>query len=333
MIGKRGIVLFFLFFTAFYAFSQNEPRWFSNREAVYPSTHYITGLGDGNTAEEARSRALTQISMYFSTTIQAQTGLLATYHETSQNSKTTTTQSTSLNESALVNTQADFFGVTFENPYTDRKKIVYVLAKINRAEALGIYDTRIKTAVAQASDIADKYENGHNPYVAIKKLPKAHSVAELAAGYVNMAVLIDSSSASRYTHVPALVSRISTAIENNKKRMTVTITLNDDRVNSLKLKTSAIFREEGFVVVDSGGTYHALLHIILNENKTQNYHTVQPLVDVTFKLNTGESLARFQKEYAVFRHTNLLDAIGRALRNIEQDFSDDFAGQLRRIEE
>ena len=333
MIYKRGIVCFFFIFSAFIAFSQDAPRWFSNREAVYPSTHYITGLGDGNTPEEAHVRALAHISMYFNTTVQAHTGLLAAYHESSTNGKTGYTHNTALSESALVNSQADFFGVTFEPPYTDRKKTVYVLAKINRAEALGIYDTRIMSAMSQASDIVAKNENSRNPYAANKKLRNAHSIAELAAGYVNMAVLIDSASASRYAPVTALVSRIVAAIEDNKKRMTVTITLNDDRVNSLALKTAAIFREEGFVVVDSGGTYTALLNVILNENKTQNYHTVQPLVDIIFRLNGGESLARFQNEYAVFRHVNLNDAIGRALRNIEQDFFDDFAGQVRRIEE
>ena len=333
MTDKRGIVCFFFIFSAFIAFSQDVPRWFSNREAVYPSAHYITGLGDGNTPDEARTRALTHISMYFNTSVQAETGLLETYQETSRNGRTGYTHNTEMSESALVNTQADFFCVTFEHPYTDRKKTVYVLAKINRAEALGIYDTRIKHALAQASDIASKNENSRNPYAANKKLRNAHSIAELAAGYVNMAVLIDGTSASRYTPITALIPRIASAIEENKKRMTVIITLNDDRVNSLALKTAAIFSEEGFVVVDSDGTYHALLNVILNENKTQNYHTVQPLVDITFKLNGGESLARFQNEYAVFRHVNLNDAIGRALRNIEQDFFDDFAGQVRRIEE
>ena len=329
----RKAILFFLLFPEFFIFSQSAPRWFTNRDAVYPPSAYITGLGDGRTAEDARSRALVQISMYFNTAIQAQTELLETYQETSRNGKTSSSQSTAVSEAALVDTRADFFGVTFEPPYTDRSKTVYVLAKINRSEALAIYNSRIQDTVAQANGILAKNENSANPYAALNRLRAARSIADLAASYAAMAVLIDSASSSRHAAVPALISSIDKAAEDNKKRMTVTITLNEERARSLSVKTAEILRGEGFLVVDSGGTYTAVLDIKLNENKTQNYNTVQPLVDITLKLRNGEPLARFQKDYAVYRHVNLNDALLRALRNIEQDFSEEFIIQLRRIEE
>ena|GEM_PF-4188604 len=330
---RRILLLFTLFFPLSIAFSQDAPRWITNKDTVFPPATYISGLGEGKSAAEARDRALMQISMYFNTTIQAQTDLLVTYQETTQNGKTGFTENTSVTESALINTQADFFGVTFEAPYTNRRGTVYVLAKINRAEALAIYDSRIQNAMALTNDILAKNETSSNPYAAVKKLREARSLAELAAGYASMAVLINSASAARYATIPAINSRITNAIEHNRKDMTVTITLNDKRTNSLALATTHILREEGFLLIDSGGTYDAVIHITLNEQKTQNYNTVQPLVDITFRLQNGRPLVRFQKEYPVFRHTNLNDAIGRALRNIEQDFTEDFINQLRRIEE
>ena len=114
--------------------------------------------------------------------------------------------------------------------------------------------------------------------------------------------------------------------------MTLTVTLNESRVNTLALAASKILAEEGFIIVDSGGLYEAVLSISLNENQTRNYYTVTPLVDISFGLRGGQPLARFKKEYPVYRHTSLNDVIGRALRNMEQDFTGEFINQLRRIE-
>ena len=327
-----GLLLLTFFFPAFAVFPQS-PRWLANKDAVFPPSSYITGRGEGKTTVEARDRALMQISMYFNTSIHAQSDLLSTYQQTNKDGKITFTEETSLSESALINTRADFFGVIFEAPYTDQTGTVYVLAKINRAEALAVYDSRIQNALAQANDLLAKNETGEDPYASFKKLKAARALADLAGEYASMAVLIDSASASRYTSIRTLKPSIANAIEENKKRMTLTVTLNESRVNTLVLAAARILGEEGFIIVDSGGLYETVLSISLNENQTRNYHTVAPLVDISFGLRNKQPLARFKKEYPVYRHTSLNDVIGRALRNIEQDFKEEFINQLRRIEE
>jgi hypothetical protein len=325
--------LFFpLFFLAVTAFSQ-EPRWFANPGLVYPPETYITGVGGGRTAEEARDRALMQISLYFNASIQAQTDLQETYRETTQNGRSSSVQNTSVSESISVGSQADFFGVFFEPPYTDRRRTVPVLARINRAEAAAVYDSRIRDCTALATDILNANENGPNPFAALNKLHRTRNIAELASGYADMARLVSGVSASRYTQIPALVSRIDRAIENNRKRLTVSVTLNDERARSLALKTAEILRGEGFLITDAGGEYTVSVNIQFNEGVTQNYHTVRPLVDITISMRDGDTPVRYQKEYAVFRHITQGEALGRALRNIEQDIGGEFSAQLRRLEE
>jgi hypothetical protein len=323
---------FLLFFLAVTAFSQ-EPRWFANPALVYPVETHITGVGQGRTTEEARDRALMQISLYFNTSIQAKTDLLETYRETAQNGRNSSTQNTSSSESISVGSQADFFGVSFEPPYTDQRRTVHVLAWINRAEAATVYDSRIRDTTALVTDILDAHENGHHPFAALNKLRRAQNIAELASGYADMARLVNSGSASQYAHIPALVSRLDRAVENNRKRLTVSVTLNDERARPLALKAAEILRSEGFLITDSGGEYIVSVNIQLNEGVTQNYHTVRPLVDITLGLRNGGTPVRYQKEYAVFRHITPGEALSRALRNIEQDISGEFTSHLRRLEE
>ena len=80
--------------------------------------------------------------------------------------------------------------------------------------------------------------------------------------------------------------------------------------------------------------YVAAINIEMNADSTKNYYTVRPVLDISLGLRDGEPLARYQKEYEVFRHVTAKEALDRALLNIEQDLRGNFSAQIiRRIGE
>ena len=321
-------VLLFLF--PFAAFSQEPPRWLTQRQLVYPPEMYITGVGEGRTREEAEDRAVTHISLFFKTSVNDSRNLLYNYNDALGKS----VESTSLSQSTRISSEAEFFGVAFTEPYTDRNRTVHALAYIDREEALRVYDARIQRDMLLLNAMLERYEHSPNPFAAVRKLQSAKSIAELAGGYIEMATLIHSGSASRYASFSSITARLDRAIESNQRRLTVNVFINDDRAKSLAVKIAEILRREGFVPAESGGEYTVNIHIELNENTTKNYQTVQPSLDISFRLRNGETASRYQKEYAVFRHLTMEEALGRALRNIEQDISGNFSAQIiRRIAE
>jgi hypothetical protein len=206
----RRIMPVLLFLPQFAAFSQEAPRWLTQRGLVYPPDMYIVGVGEGRSRDEAEERAVAQISLFFKTTVNDSRSLLYSYNEAMGNS----VESTSLNQSTLISSEVEFFGVKFAENYTDSRRIVHALAYLDREEVLRVYDTRIQGNMLLLTGLLQRYEHGANPYAALQKLKGAKSIADITGGYADMATLVNSAAASRYASVPALVSRLDRAIEN-----------------------------------------------------------------------------------------------------------------------
>ena len=326
MTKKRRLALITLLLLPFTAFSQEPPRWITQQRLVFPPELYVIGVGEGRSREEAEERAVVQISLFFQTSVNDSRKLLYDYN----NAIAGGGETVAFSQATHITSTVDFFGVAFAESYTDKKRIVHALAYIDREEALRVYDARIQRIALMLADILERHEQSPNPFASLKKLRGAKSMAELAAGYADMAVLLDSGTAARYAFVHALAARLDRAIETNQKQLTVHVFIDDERAKSLAVKTAEMLRREGFVIVETGGEYTAAIHIELNEGASKNYRTVQPGLDITVESQSGETLVRYQKEYAVFRHLTGEEALDRAFRNIEQNLSGEFAAQLRR---
>jgi hypothetical protein len=143
-----------------------------------------------------------------------------------------------------------------------------------------------------------------------------------------MAVLLNSDARSSYVFLPAIVTSIDTTIEANQKRLTATISLNDETARTVALKTAEILRHEGFLLADTGGVYTVFINFEANETTTKNYHTVEPVLDIIIEAQDGTPLVTYRKKYPLFRHVTLKEALDRAFRNIEQDLGGEFAREI-----
>jgi hypothetical protein len=93
-----------------------------------------------------------------------------------------------------------------------------------------------------------------------------------------------------------------------------------------------ILQRAGLMVVSENGAYRARINIDMNENKTPNYYTVEPVLTITVELERdGTPLVTYTKEYPLFRHVTRGEAYNRAYRNIEQDLSGNFADRIRSL--
>jgi hypothetical protein len=60
--------------------AEPEPRWVRDKNLEYPDSRYISGLGMGKGQEEARDAALSEVALYFGTTIEVQKKLITRYN-------------------------------------------------------------------------------------------------------------------------------------------------------------------------------------------------------------------------------------------------------------
>lgn len=328
---QRFLLLLFIGAPLTAAMAQEPPRWLNRQEAVYPSAAYIVGTGAGRTRAEAEDQALAQISRFFSAKVSDSTELLYRYNEVLG----VESETSAFSQTTRISSQAEFFGVEFAESYTDRNGVIHALACIDRGEAVKVYAARIRSNSLLLGDLIDSYERGDNPFAAVRKLRRAKSgVADLLVKYADMAALMSPQSAGQFASLPALISRLDRAIADNQARLTLSVALNDERARSVALTLGEMLRQEGFLITDTGGVYTASIHIEWGEGATANYRTVRPRLDFTLGLRNGGTLARYQKEYAAFRHITAEEALNRALRAIEQDLGGMFSAQIiRSIEE
>ena len=325
---KQSVIFGGLLLIASAAFGQDAPLWLAKRGVVYPPEQYLAGVGQGRTAEEAQTKALAQIAQFFKTKVEDTRTLLHTYNgalAAAENIQTT--------QNTVINSEADFFGVEFAGLYLDTSGVYHALAAIDREEAVKKYDARIQANALVLRELTQRYTNIPNPRLAISKLREARTLAAATANYADMAVLLNNAVSSSYAALPAIVAGIDGAIEANEKRLTATISLNDESARPLALKTAEILRRDGFLLVDSGGVYTLAINFRANENTTRNYCTLEPVLDILLEAQDGTPLVTYRKKYPLFRHITREEALQRALRNIEQDLEGEFAGEVRKIGE
>jgi D-alanyl-D-alanine dipeptidase len=309
------------------AFAQETPRWVTRQAMVYPPDQYLTGTGEGRSEEDARMRALAQISRFFQTSVDDTQELLYSYNKTVSGSK----ENTALSQKSIVSSEADFFGVRFAETFFEKNGNVRALAYINREETLEVYDMRISACLTQVNELLKQNENSPHPLAAILRLREARLSAVMAEKLAGIAALINSGAADHYRGITAILPRVDAAIDAAKARLTAGVTINDERFRSIAHRAADAVKNEGFAIIEKGGVYALEIIITPNESRAANNFIVQPEVAIVFKAQDGTPVASWRKSYAAFRHPHSTDeAVSRALRNIEQNFNAEFPLELHK---
>ncbi|MDR1443475.1 MAG: LPP20 family lipoprotein [Treponema sp.] len=323
----RGRFVFLFVFCTNLVFAQEAPRWVTRQAAVYPPDKYLTGTGEGRTEEEARIRALAQISRFFQTTVNDTQGLFYSYRETLPGPE----EKISTSQQSVVTSEADFFGVRFAETYFEKNGTARSLAYIDREEAPEVYDLRIAACLTQVSEILNRYENSPHPMAAIKRLQAARESAVLAETLAGIAVLINPGAADHYRGITAILPRVDAAIDASRVRLTAGVSINDERFRSLAHYAAEAVKNEGFAITGNGGVYTLEIIVTPNESKTANNFIVQPEIAAVFKTADGSPVASWYKAYAAVRHPHSTDAaVSRVLHTIEHNFNAEFPLELHK---
>jgi hypothetical protein len=324
---KKLWISFICFVLTDAVFPQEVPRWVMLQALAYPPDRYLTGTGEGRSEEEARTRALAQMSRFFQTTVDDTQELLYTYEKTLSGPA----ENTALSQKAIVASEADFFGVRFAETYFEKSGNVRVLAYIDREDVLEVYDMRIAACLTRVNELLNRYENSPHPMAAIPRLREARESAALAEKLVGIAVLVNPSASDHYRGIGAAIPRVDAAIDANKVRLTTSVSINDERFRSLAHRATEAVKNEGFAIVGNGGVYTLEIIVTPNESKGANNFIVEPEVAIVFKARDGSPVVSWRKAYAAVRHPHSIDdAIGRALRTIAQNINAEFPLELHK---
>ncbi|MDR1893241.1 MAG: hypothetical protein LBQ61_00940 [Spirochaetales bacterium] len=318
---RRGYLLF-IFCLSLRAFAQ-APLWLTDRSLDFPDSRFISALGRGNTAEEARNMALSELSLFFGTTVEVITEQIFTLNQ----SNSSVARNLSMNENLRVSSQEEFLGVRFTSPYYDPASRTYSVAGyINREEARQIYRTRIEGGLLSLEALAGAAEGEPEPLRKLSLLRQAAALGQLlesdAAGLARFgdsaAALAPVTEAARRARASADALRLGLAFE-------VVIT-GGDREGRIQRKLMGLLEAAGYLAVRENPAYRITGGITAAEESLPAGYFVRPAIALELRPAAGGgALFSYTRNYSRRGSRVSWDAARTAaIRAIEEDLEQNF---------
>lgn len=285
-VMKRNIIFCSLFLTVLFlnpvfAAKEKAPDWIADVHSVYKSKDYIAEMGTGATKELAQLDALGLLSSYFDTQIKKSASSSTAIESFNDESI--------VKESALVNidvkSDVELFAVQYEFYFLKKTKEYYCVAYINRNDAWAAI--RLKTDAEERAFVF-AYKNAlsqeANPIYAIKDYGIAYTHLRNLKNYMVYASLIVPQHANFYDDSMLQGSTIPGKVNRLRRNTTVSLVVNNDIQNKVRVALKDLLSNEGYTIKDGGnGTYKVNANVNLNMSYIDEIYTSVPSIDISIE--------------------------------------------------
>ena len=242
------------------------PEWFLNMESTYPSSKYICATGEGKTLSEARENALTQISLYFDTSIQVSRDLISNYNQISTKNNLQYYEQKSVQEQAVINSEAQLYCVNFSSFFRDRNTF-YIVAYIDKEQAYENYKQNIELNTQSLSHLIKNAETYENPFYCIPAIQQGIRISRMTTTLLKNIKTLKIKNED-FSETQVLIERMYNAQEQTKSKMTIRLVVENDR-NALIYRTiSQLIEQKGISLSQDNGS--CILKAVVNQNRIEN---------------------------------------------------------------
>lgn len=307
------------------------PKWVKSPEKVYPSSMYIRGTGEASSIKSAQSAAVADVSLYFDTKVDVLSVAVKQTNAILSDKKTEVLTNHSYQQIANISSNAEFFCVTFTEPYYDKKTNKYlVLAYINREEASSIYKTRIYALDESIKTYKTLAKNEKETFFAIQELQKALSLSALAEQYIKVETMIVPSDNSVFQEMLKDYSKISGEIAEKKSEMTFSIIMNqsDKKFEPIFSTVSSQVSKKGYAYSVSNSKYKIVVDITCAEEEYEVGPFVRASANILILNSAGEGVYTYSKAYSRAGGNSFDSAYIRAVSKIKSDLEENFLLEL-----
>ncbi|GHV75414.1 hypothetical protein AGMMS49942_02350 [Spirochaetia bacterium] len=276
------------------------PAWFTNTRSLYPDSKYIWVKGEGGAPEDAKEKALIEMSRYFHTTVEAVSEEISEYRETIGSGKKDFSDKTRFNEYSRIESREDFFGIRFTDPWFNPQSRAYtVLASINLRETEEQYRSRIETNMAGINALMAAVAQAEDPLYSFKLLAKGKSVAAVTRQFIDNISFISPEKSRDYLQKYALylntIQRLYAEYERLHARTTFSIIVRgDDTGGRVKRAVQKAFEQNKLIVAPARGEYAVTVTVNAPVKKSPYGETV------AYSIKGGIEIAITHKGEAVF---------------------------------
>jgi hypothetical protein len=150
---KKGIVVALVLSTLSGCSSLHRtPAWVNNPKSVYPESHYLVAVGEGDTRRAAENAATANLSKIFEAHIESDERLIDQTHETEKSFDRTTDFTTDIN---ILSSQT-LHNIQHAESWRDKRGRIHAVAYLNRRETAGIYREKISAQTERIQFLLDQ---------------------------------------------------------------------------------------------------------------------------------------------------------------------------------
>ena len=315
------LVCFLLSFSVFSA-EKKVPDWYEHKEVVYPGEFYISAIGEGITKEEAEIKAISQISLFFNTTSEVSNDLIKRYSE-SDGKNYEFSSSTQIQEKSKITSNAEFFGVQFDNGfYLDGK--YYTLAYIERSAAFDVYNQRIKINTSILENLLLMAENYNNPILGIEAAEKGVPIADLTSELIKMARIVKKVNENYFLESEGYIQRIYSALEICKQNLVFTLTVKNDYEDMIYLTLSDLLENNGYSLSKTDGVCSIPVKISVDKEETPAGIFLYCGISIEGKTGTGQTFFSYSRTFPKKGAKQESFAYKRAFLEIQNELNQTF---------
>lgn len=271
---------------------QKSPEWISDsgRLHIFPNEKFISALGIGFSIDSAKAKAAREISSFIKTQVSSSTQ--AQYFESKKNGMLS--EEKILNEKINLSSGETIYTLAFTEPWHDEEASQYFcVAFIDKAEAWKQIEPKLS---AMAADVESKLESAKNDKSGFWRtliLGKVISEKEKFRSLYDFANLVNSIDVKKYDFVETEFLEAESAIQNERARQTIWLSVENDKNDIIYRALSAAFEKHGFTVSQSRGKFIAAAKIVLEIREEGIAFVARPGITLEVKNAFGSQVASF----------------------------------------
>jgi len=322
MIYKASITLLLFLFTASAVSAAGEPNWVKN-QSVTDDNAFISATGAADSLEQAKNRALANLSKIFEARINASTVSQIDTQVNIENLKEKFTRKSQLSQNIHVQSDIVIKGAEISEIWHDEKlRLYHALAVLNRAHAKNNLYDEIMRIDAETRVLLARSDLDQDIFQSITSLDKAIQLQEQRLSLQQMLKIIDIHGLGDVSEWNLQELRIR---QNEKlHQLTISAVVENDDEGQLRKILVAAMGNAGFPAVDNASV---VLQADLNVNDLglqQGWYWLRARLDLQLlKNNTVIGSREFLFKVSALNHNDTKSRLMTLIRNrLNKDLHD-----------
>ena len=231
------------------AYAATVPSWYPDPNRVYPKSRYINALGIGSNENEAKAAAMSDIALYFKSSIQVENDLILQYNQVMEGQYLQESRKIEEKNVTRINSMAEFRGIRFTLPwYNETDKEWFIVGYIDKEESLEIWQKRIDVNRMFIDSLLTRGNQQAELLFRYKYIRQAFLLAQVMEEDIRACGEIVNS-ISQFAKILEFTQSIIAEYHNFRVRLTFDIHIQGDRERRVQLKLGELLEKYGYTMV------------------------------------------------------------------------------------